>query len=392
MFWRLVFKLLRGSSGRLAVAVLALVSGGAVISALINLDLDVEHKLTREFRSLGANVVISPGAGAGAGADNAANADASAGSTGSVAPALIKESEVVAAMQRSNSPSVLAAAPFLYVVARSSDVPVVVAGTWLDQLQKLNPSWRLEGNWIASRDDASDCLVGRNVARKLDLSTGGTLSLQTQQQPMHCTVTGVIDAGANEDNQVFASLGAVQTLASLPGGVSLAQLSVNGPPEVISGVAASLSRELPADQVRPVRDVAEAEGALLARIRLLIVAMVILILALTALCVLGTMAALAMERREDVGLMKALGGSIARVVGIFLAEVGVLGAAGGVVGSLLGFALSYWMGLRVFGTAISPRWIVFPITVALMILVALAGALPLRLLGRVKPAAILRGE
>jgi putative ABC transport system permease protein len=130
----------------------------------------------------------------------------------------------------------------------------------------------------------------------------------------------------------------------------------------------------------------------LARIRLLIVAMVVLILVLTALCVLGTMAALAMERREDVGLMKALGGSIARVVGIFLTEVGVLGAAGGVVGSLLGFALSYWMGLRVFGTAISPRWIVFPVTVALMILVALAGALPLRLLGRVKPAAILRGE
>jgi len=120
--------------------------------------------------------------------------------------------------------------------------------------------------------------------------------------------------------------------------------------------------------------------------------MIILILVLTAFCVLGTMAALAMERREDVGLMKALGGSIARVVGIFLAEVGVLGAVGGAVGSLLGFALSYWMGKRVFDAAISPRWEVFPITVALMIVVALAGALPLRLLGNVKPAVIFRGE
>jgi ABC-type antimicrobial peptide transport system permease subunit len=70
----------------------------------------------------------------------------------------------------------------------------------------------------------------------------------------------------------------------------------------------------------------------------------------------------------------------------------VLGAVGGVVGSLLGFALSYWMGLRVFGAAISPRWEVFPITVALMIVVALTGALPLRLLGGVKPAVIFRGE
>ncbi len=44
------------------------------------------------------------------------------------------------------------------------------------------------------------------------------------------------------------------------------------------------------------------KGNLLDRTRLLIVSMIVLILALTALCVLATMAALAMERREDVGL------------------------------------------------------------------------------------------
>ena len=64
MFWRLVFQLLRGNRGRLAVAVLAIVSGAAVISALLNLDLGVQSKLTQEFRSLGANVVISPASGA----------------------------------------------------------------------------------------------------------------------------------------------------------------------------------------------------------------------------------------------------------------------------------------------------------------------------------------
>jgi putative ABC transport system permease protein len=60
MFWRLLWKLLRGSRGRLAVAILALVSGAMVISALLNLELDVERKLTQEFRMLGANLVISP--------------------------------------------------------------------------------------------------------------------------------------------------------------------------------------------------------------------------------------------------------------------------------------------------------------------------------------------
>ncbi|MGB6391241.1 MAG: FtsX-like permease family protein, partial [Candidatus Acidiferrales bacterium] len=154
----------------------------------------------------------------------------------------------------------------------------------------------------------------------------------------------------------------------------------------------ALAAALPQFEVRPIREVTEAEGDLLGRIRLLVVSMVLLILILTALCVLATMAALAMERRADVGLMKALGGSITRIVSLFLAEVGVLGAAGGLIGWAVGTVLAYWMGRRVFGAAISVRWEIFPITIVLMTLVAMAGAAPLRLLGRVKPAAILRGE
>jgi hypothetical protein len=50
------------------------------------------------------------------------------------------------------------------------------------------------------------------------------------------------------------------------------------------------------------------------------------------------------------------------------------------------------MGHRVFGASISPRWEVLPVTVALMFFVSLAGALPLRLLGNIRPAIILRGE
>ena len=73
-------------------------------------------------------------------------------------------------------------------------------------------------------------------------------------------------------------------------------------------------------------------------------------------------------------------------------SVGWLGAVGGLIGCLAGIALSNWMGQRVFGTSITPRWEILPVTVALSVLVALAGALPLRLLGKIKPAVILRGE
>jgi putative ABC transport system permease protein len=380
MFWRLVFQLLRGSRGRLTVAILAIVSGAAVISALLNLDLGVQNKLTQEFRALGANIVISPASGA------------PAQISGAEVPSLMPEHDVLEALQQLPSAQVSAAAPYLYIVARAQNIPVVVAGTWLDQLGKLDATWKLEGNWVASREDQSQCLVGRNVARRLRLAVGDPLELHYLDLSAHCSIAGIVDAGGAEDNQVFASLRAVQSLANLPSQISVAQLSVTGTAQIVADYAARLAATLPQYQVRPIRQVAEAEGALLGRIRLLIVSMVLLILILTALCVLGTMAALAMERRKDVGLMKSLGGSISRIVRIFLAEAGVLGAAGGLVGTILGAALAYWMGLRVFGTSISPRWEVFPATIALMIVVTLAGALPLRMLGDVKPTEILRGE
>jgi len=141
-----------------------------------------------------------------------------------------------------------------------------------------------------------------------------------------------------------------------------------------------------------VRQIAQAEGQLLGRLRLLLLTTVVLVLALTGLCVLATMATLAVERRTDVGLMKALGGAMPRLVRLFLAEVGMLGAIGGLIGSLLGAVLAAWIGRQVFGTAISARFEVFPLTIALMVAVALAGAAPLRLLGRVRPAVVLRGE
>ena len=374
MFGRLLFQLLRGSRGRLTVALIAIVSGAAVISALLNIDLDVGAKLTQEFRTLGANIVI------------ATDALASAST-----PALMDENTILKQLKLLETPDTVAA-PYLYMIARAEKTPVVVAGTWLDESQRLTPTWKIEGNLVSSRDDRQHALVGRNVARELHLAPGKELVLDYLDRTARLTVVGVVDSGDAEDNQVFVNLDVAQQLANLEGQIGLAQLNIGGGSKNVADVAAKLTAALPDYDVHPIRQVTAAEGALLGRLRLLIFSMVALILVLTSLCVLATMAALAIERREDVGLMKALGGSISRVVGLFLAEVGVLGAVGGALGCLVGMILTRWMGHRVFEATISMRWEIIPLTIALMIAVALAGASPLRMLGKVKPAVIFRGE
>jgi putative ABC transport system permease protein len=379
MFGRLLWRLLRGNRGRLTVALIAVISGAAVISALLNLQFDIERKLTQEFRALGPNVTVAP-------QQDAPAQDATGSTATASAPSLMDGAAVARAVEQTRTSELAGAVPYFYVVARVADTPVVVAGTDLEAARRIQPSWRLEGS------SAEKGFVGRKVAEQLRLAPGSQIELSYLGRTAPLTVGAILDSGAAEDNQIFVDLGTAQELAGNPGQIEVEQLRVEGSPSGVAAYAARLSAALPAYQVRSVRQVTEAEGNLLRRTRFLIASTVILILALTALCVLATMAALAMERREDVGLMKALGGSIARIMGLFLAEVGVLGAAGGAVGCLAGYALARWMGERVFAAVITPRWQIFPLTVAMMAAVAMAGALPLRRLGRVKPAVILRGE
>ena len=372
MFFRIIWKLLGASRGRLALALVALSSGAAVSSALLNVNLDAERKLTQEFRTLGANIVIAPPSG---GSD-----------------AALADSSVMDGIAGLRARQIIAAAPFLYVAANSGTQPVILAGTWFDQVAKMNSWWKIDGSWVASRESHLRCLVGSAAARQLGLAIGSPVELRSGDHTISLTVAGIVTTGGAEDSQIFTDLSVAQDLAGLSGRVSLVQLSVSGSSSDIEALTNRLASALPGLDVRPVRQIAAAEGTILGRIRGLIFWTIALILALSMLGVLASMAALAMERRRDVGLMKALGGPVSRIMRLFLVEAGALGILGGTIGFVVGMLLARWMGSSVFGVAISPRPIVFPLTIILTVAVALLGAFPLRLLGRVRPAEILRGE
>jgi len=398
MFWRILWRLLHASRGRLLLAFIAVASGAAVCAALLNLDLDAGDKLAREFRVLGANVIVAPQR-----------------STDAVP---LMDAAAMAQINALRVPEIVAAAPYLYIAAqaelpaasnvaqagnvaagnaaqqadKASGVPVIVAGTWFDQIARLNSWWKIQGQWVSSRNDSTHCMAGSEVAKTLGLSPGSALILRYGGREASLIVSGIATSGGSEDSQLFVSLEVAQNLAALGGRIGLVQLSVRGLAPAIENVMKQLAQALPGLSVLPVRQLAATEGRLLERIRGLLLATVFLILLLTALGVLAAMAGLALERRRDVGLMKALGGSVQRVIGFFLAEAMVVGLAGGVLGCGGGMLLSQWMGARIFATSIAPRLIVLPVILILMVAVSLAGALPLGLLGRVRPAEILRGE
>lgn len=283
------------------------------------------------------------------------------------------------------------AAPYLYVVARipAGNMDALVAGTDLRRVKILDSWWKVNGSWPSAENQA---IVGSNVARKLAIKPGGHFRVEYGKRSEELSAAGVLTAGGPEDNQIFVNLGEAQGLAGLDGQISLVQLSVAGSSAGMQTEMTRLEAVLTGVHVQPIPEFTTAETQLAEKIRTLANATVALILLLTVLGVLASMAALATERRHNVGVMKAIGGSTPQIVRLFLAEVGLLAVGGALAGCLLGYPISSWISERAFGSSAVPQWQVVPLVAALMFAAALAGALPLRLLGRVRPAVILRGE
>jgi putative ABC transport system permease protein len=379
MFWRIIRRLLTANYGRLFVILLALGAGAAVTSALLNLQIDAKKRLTTEFRALGANVIVAPRS-----------------ATGENSGTTLDESLLAQLPSQFESHPVPAVA-FLYVigqVAKPGDArsaPAVIAGTAGQGLAEIRPGRRTQ--YLAELENAPNaCEIGVQAASQFKVQAGDTLQLRNQDREATCKVFAVVSTGGAEDAQLFTHLQTAQSLANLPGRISLIQLSVTGTPAALQAFVASLAEQFPRADVHGIKQFTEAEGRIYNRISGILSATVLLVLVLTSLCVMAGMSNVAIERKNDVGLMKAIGGSVNRIVHLFLTEAILLGIAGGLVGSALGLLISIWLGKAVFGVAAHPRVIVYPISVVLTVITSIASAFPLRRLAGVRPASVFRGE
>jgi putative ABC transport system permease protein len=358
MFWRIVRRLVAANRGRLAVILLALGAGATVTAALINLQVDAKSRLSGEFRSFGTNVVVAPR------------------ETGTPEVATISE-----ALLQKIPPTAhgrVDATAYLYFLGGIAE----------SELPKDSP-WA-----VVAGTSSNTCTVGARLASQMNLHVGQVIWVDSvyHQEKGSCRLAAIASTGGPEDDQVLIPLALSQRLNSMPGRVSMIQLTAPGTRSEIENFIIDLQKQIPDADVHGIRQFTEAEGKIYERISGLLNATVVVVLVLTTLCVMAAMTNVAMERKNDVGLMKAIGGATRRVLRLFLAEAAALGLIAGLIGAAAGLALSVALGKAVFGVAAQPRFIVYPVVVALTIVVAVAGAYPLRRLAGIRPASVFRGE
>ena len=116
-----------------------------------------------------------------------------------------------------------------------------------------------------------------------------------------------------------------------------------------------------------------------------------------ALGIINTMLTAVLERRSQIGIMKAIGARNQDIFMLFLIESGILGLIGGLIGIILGTAASYFgtLGINSFvGSSASPQiniWLIASALIGCFIIGAVSGIVPAMRAARQKPVDALRG-
>jgi putative ABC transport system permease protein len=415
MFVRLVYESFRRQTRRKLLVAAAITLGAAVSTAMIAIATDIGDKISRELRSYGANIVVTP---------EDAGLDVQIGSVNlkPAGGAFMNESDlpkIKGIFWRNN---ITAFTPELPVNVKLGPNSTTLLGTYFAKPLKFGkeefttgargtfPWWKVEGTWPA--DDSQEILVGGKLATDLAIKPGQQLEINNKAY----RVSGILSTGAAEDAQIIAPLGVAQSIAGEPGAVSKIFVSARTKPEDAfarrnpdtlnpadrdrwycsaypQSIAYQIQEIIPHSHAEQIRQVQQNEGNILSRIEGLMLLITFAALFTSGLAVSAAMATAMFERREEIGLMKALGAGQFMLSAIFSTECILLACAGGLLGFGAGAVLARRLGVTIFGSSIAIEPVLLPVILAIAIVVTFLGsAAAIRRAVKYDPVQALRGE
>jgi putative ABC transport system permease protein len=416
MFLRMIYESFRRQKRRKLLAGIAIMLGVAVATAMIAVATDIGDKIGRELRSYGANLIVTP---------QEDTLDLQIGGVDLKPPsdgAYLSEADLPKIKGMFWRNNIVGFSPMLPVTTNVEGAgSVIVLGTYFAKrvqygkesvvtgVRSTNPWWKVQGAW--PEDNSQDVLLGQRLAAKLGKKAGAVEIAGVSRR-----VSGILSSGGSEEDEIVAPLALAQAIAGRPDAVRKVYVSAVTKPEdafakrdprsmnpamfdrwycspYAQSVAYQLQEAIPHSHAEQIRQVAQNEGTVLARIKGLMLLITIAALLASALAVSAAMATAILERRGEVGLMKALGAANFAVASLFFTEAALLALAAGTAGFAGGALLARLIGRSIFGSQITIDPVLFPIILGIAVITTIAGSLSaIRRAVRFDPVYALRGE
>jgi len=430
----MLFRMIRGvlfhQKGKMLLIAFTIALGASLATGMLNVMLDVEDKVNQELKTYGANITVKP-------KDSSLLSDIYevGDSEESLKNAYLAEDELGKLKTIFWAYNIVDFAPFLESrVSLPSGQSAQVVGTWFSHhldlptgesldagVKSLRSWWDVTaGEWLTEQDEDAlhQVMAGTALAEREGWQVGDTLTLTASDGEEKVRLVGIFDAGGDEDEQLYATLDLVQLLTGRENKVASIEVSAITTPDndlarraaknplaltsrdyetwyctaYVSAVCYQIQEAITGSVASAVRQVAEGEGAILDKTKLLMLLITGLSLIGAALGISNLVTASVMERAQEIGLLKAIGARDKSITGVVMTEILITALVGGVAGYFLGFGFAQLIGRGVFGAAVEMKPLVIPIVAGLIAAVTVAGSLPaIRMVLRLRPAEVLHG-
>lgn len=429
MLWGAVFR----RRSRAMMAVIASLVGAATLFCLASVCVAVPQQMNEEMRAYGANLIVTPAS--------------ATGKSQGIDTATVRN--VTALIGAGHS---VKSAAYRYESVRINSAPYTIAGVDVKAVRALNRHWNVTGDWPGS----GNVMVGRDVADALGVKVGsrvtigyraadasasasssasaksdsdestetaessaqGTQSTQTTQGEQTTQVTengrvssdimdnngtefriaGIVDTGGNEDSIIYATTADMAKLAGSKRGADVVEYSVNAMGDELNDIVNNINRSADknpnsAVKAQTVTRITSSDTRIIAMLQTLFWIVSLVVLVLTLVGVGTTISSIVSQRRNEIGLRKALGAD-SRAIGVeFYVESGIYGLIGGLLGTAIGYVLARVLCSTVFGRAIGFDWLLGAGSLLLSVAIAVIASIPpVRRATRIDPAIVLREE
>ena len=379
MLWGAVFR----RRSRAMMAVIASLVGAATLFCLASVCVAVPQQMNEEMRAYGANLIVTPAS--------------ATGKSQGIDTATVRN--VTALIGAGHS---VKSAAYRYESVRINSAPYTIAGVDVKAVRALNRHWNVTGDWPGS----GNVMVGRDVADALGVKVGSRVTIGYRAADASASASSSASAKSDSDESTETAESSAQGTQSTQTtqGEQTTQATENGRVssdimgDELNDIVNNINRSADknpnsAVKAQTVTRITSSDTRIIAMLQTLFWIVSLVVLVLTLVGVGTTISSIVSQRRNEIGLRKALGAD-SRAIGVeFYVESGIYGLIGGLLGTAIGYVLARVLCATVFGRAIGFDWLLGAGSLLLSVAIAVIASIPpVRRATRIDPAIVLREE
>jgi len=341
----IVWNNLRRRKGKVFLLVLGLTIGVTTVVALQAITQTMRDDVGVKLDEFGANILVVPQSNSLSLSYGGMTVSSAAYDVGELTSLDMERIQTIP-----NAANISTIAPILLSAVQVKGQYVLVAGVDLEAELRMKKWWQLDGR--APQADG-EAIAGARVAELLGLSAGSQVPVGSRTFEI---VAILAENGMQDDDMLFVDLNAAQSALNRFGTISLIEVSALCNACPIEEMIRQIQEAVPQARVTGLRQAVALRMETVDQLTRFAWALSAVVLVIGGLVVLTTMLGAVAERKQEIGIFRAMGFRRTHIMRVILAEAALVSLVGGLLGWLIGMVAATLLASRVAQISVAVQW------------------------------------